>query len=75
MGFKRMDVHLINPSSAAITLDGFEGSAHSCKVNTTGEGMDFRRLDGQETFLAERRCCEAAGLNQRSIPTTPGVFS
>jgi hypothetical protein len=37
--------------------------------------MDFQQLDGQETFLAERRCCEAAGLNQRSIPTTPGVFS
>jgi len=71
IGFKRMDADLINPGSAAITLDSLKGLAHSGKVNTSGEGVDFQKLDGQETFLAERRCCKAVGLNQTRYSHNP----
>jgi hypothetical protein len=60
---------------SAVTLDSLEGSSHSDEGNTTGEGMDFRKLDGQEIFLKERRYCEVERLNQRGISLTPGVFS
>jgi hypothetical protein len=60
IGFKRLDVHLVYSCDAVVTLDRLKGAAHTSEVNSTGEGMDFTTLDGQETLLAEWRCCEVA---------------
>ena len=60
VGFKRLDVHLVYSSDAAIALDRLKGAPHASEVNSTGEGMDFTTLDEQETLLAEWRCCEVA---------------
>jgi hypothetical protein len=58
VGFKRADVYLVYSGGSAIALDGPKGTAHTSHVDSSGQGMGFTALVGQQTLLAERMCCE-----------------
>jgi len=75
IGFKCTKTDFVYSSSAAIAFDRMKSEAHSVKVDQSREGVEFRQLDGQETFLTAWRCCEAAEQNRRGILVPPGVFS
>lgn len=61
IGFESANADLIHPGSAAIAFDGLEGRAHPVAVNPAGEGVEFRQLVGQATFLTALRYCEVTG--------------
>jgi len=75
ISLKRTDVHLIHPASPAIALDSAEGAEHPSQIDSSGQGMNFTALVGQETLLAERRCCEAAQAEPAEHSHFGGVFS
>jgi hypothetical protein len=51
VGFKSANTDFVRPGSAAIAFDGKKSAAHSVEINQPSEGVGFRQLDGQETFL------------------------
>jgi hypothetical protein len=54
VGFKRADIYLIDSGCSTIALDGLKGAAHTSHVDSSGQGMGFTALVGQQTLLAER---------------------
>lgn len=75
IGFKSANADLIHASRAAIAFDGKKSAAHPVGVNQPGQGVEFRQLVGQKTFLTVWRCCEAQGQSRRGVPEPSGVFS
>jgi len=51
VGFESANTDFIHPGSAAIAFDGKKSAVHLVEVNQPGEGVGFRQLGGQETFL------------------------
>ena len=59
VGLESADTDLVHARRAAIALDRKKSAAHTIQVDASREGMEFRQLVGQKTFLTAWRCCEA----------------
>jgi len=65
VGLEGANTDFIHPGSAAIAFDGQKSAVHEVDVDIPSQGVGFRQLGGQETFLTASRCCET----ERQEPT------